>query len=162
MTRPDEADLQLFVDWFIIVYHSLSAKHHHTERVDSPRFCRVTLLCFYVIVCCHLNRHHLNLRFLVYASHSACWRRETRTATSECGKSFCRQPQTLTCVTVPWDAGSPIARWTLRRCRVWHAIKRLLAVAPRSAMYKLLHPPSAWQRFLCKSMVPKRTRAYRF
>jgi len=83
-------------------------------------FCRVTFLCFYVIVCCHLTRHHLNLHFLVYVSHLTCWRRETRTATNKCGKSFCRHPQTSTCVTVPWDAGSPIARWTLRRCRVWH------------------------------------------
>jgi len=56
--------------------------------------------------------------FLVYVSHSTCWRRETRIATNECGKSFCRHPQTSTCVPVPWDAGSPIARWTLRRCRV--------------------------------------------
>jgi len=110
----------------------------------------------------HLTRHRLNLRFLVYVSHSTCWRRETRTATNECGKSFCRHPQTSTCVTVLWDAGSPTARWTLRRCRVWHAIKRLLAVVPRSAMYKLLHPPCAWQRLLCKSTVPERTRAYRF
>jgi len=73
-----------------------------------------------------------------------------------------RPTQTSTCVTVPWDAGSPIARWTLRRCRVWHAIKRSLTVVPRSVMYKLLHPPSAWQRLLCKSLVPERTRAYGF
>jgi len=110
----------------------------------------------------HLTRRHLNLRFLVYVSRSTCWRRETRTATNECGKSFRRHPLTSTCVTVLWDAGSPLARWTLRRCRVWQAIKRSLAVVSRSAMYKLLHPASAWQRLLCKSTVPERTWAYHF
>jgi len=40
--------------------------------------------------------------------------------------------------------------------------KAVISSGTRSAMYELLHSPFAWQRLLCKSTVPKRTRAYRF